>query len=442
MKKTHRQPTTRVTLLAGLAVASILVVMATIHDAHTPAVEPLAAVSAKGPGTSREHLAKTAEEMSARLAARPDDAVAVIRLSEALLRLQRVNNDQRAVTAAQEHLRAFLDVRPDHYEAGRLLAAVLLSQHKFGEAVAQANRLIARDPRDAWNYGALGDGYLELGDYDRAFEAFDRMGTLQPGPPAYARVAYALELKGDLAGAQQYMQRAADGTTPNDSESQAWHFVQLGSLLLQQGHLADATREFERALATFPAHPMATDGLARVRVAAGDLAGARQLYQEQLARTPTSDLAAVVGDLSAALGDSPMASRYHQMAEQIERGSWANGSRQPQVLARQLAERNRDPDTAVTLAEEAARRQRDIFTMDTLAWAYHKAGRTQDALKASAEALRTGTRDARLLYHAAEIRHASGDADAARELLRRIPSVDGISDVIVAAELKRLLRNS
>ena len=110
-------------------------------------------------------------------------------LSDALLRLQRVNNDGRAVITAETHLRRFLEARPSHYEARRMLAAVLLSQHRFGEAIAEANRTRAADPRDAWNYGAIGDGYMELGDYDRAFDAFDRMGQLAPGPSAYARTS-------------------------------------------------------------------------------------------------------------------------------------------------------------------------------------------------------------------------------------------------------------
>ena len=46
-----------------------------------------------------------------------------------------------------------------------MLAAVLLSQHRFRDAIAEANKAMAVDPRDAWNYGAAGDGYMELGDY-------------------------------------------------------------------------------------------------------------------------------------------------------------------------------------------------------------------------------------------------------------------------------------
>jgi tetratricopeptide (TPR) repeat protein len=376
--------------------------------------------------------------MTSRRTAHPEDGRAVVQLAGALVRLQRVNNDGRAVITAEQHLRAFLTRTPDHYEAQRMLAAVLLSQHRFREAVAQADRVRARDPRDAWNYGAMGDGYLELGDYDRAFDAFDRMGQLQPGPPAYARVAYGLELKGDVDGALDQMRKAAEGTTPNDPESQAWHFSQVASLLLEKGRLGDAKREFEHAAATFPNHPHAISGLAKIKIVEGDLAGARQMLQEQLARVPTPDLAATIGDLSRALGETEQAERYFAIAEQIERAGWGNGVRQPQALARFFAERDRSLEEAVRLAEEAVTMRTDIFTMDALAWAYFKVGRLAEARHASESARRTGSRDACLLYHAAAILAAAGDRRGALQALERIPAPDAVADVLISEGLKRL----
>ena len=431
---------TRWLVPSAAIVATAFVVVATIRDARQTAAAPVAAPAAvlRSEGTSRAQLAGTVSAMTSRLQAHPDDGVAVVRLADALLRLQRVNNDARAVTEAEDRLRKFLVVHPDHYESQRMLAAVLLAQHRFGAAVKQANKAQALDPRDAWNYGAQGDGYLELGDYPRAFEAFDTMGRIQPGPPAYARVAYALELQGDLDGALEYMQRAADGTSPNDSESQAWHYAQVGELWLQKGRLGDAKREFERAAATFPQHPFAHAGLARIKFVEGDLTGARLMFQTQLAQGPTADIAAIVGDLSAELGDTTSASQYYAMAEQIERSGWTAGLRQPDRLARFLAERGRNITEAVTLAEEAATSRRDIMTLDTLAWSYFKAGRLTDARRASDEALRLGTRDARLLYHAAAIVAASGDRNAAKVLLDRIPAPEAVADVLVARGIKAL----
>ena len=181
------------------------------------------------------------------------------------------------------------------------------------------------------------------------------MGQLQPGPPASARTAYALEIKGDLEGALDDMQRAAQGTSPNDAESQAWHFAQLGDLLVKLGRVPQARLEYERADATFPGHPMAIAGLARIKMLDGDLKGARLTLQSQLARTATPDLAMAVAELSLAMKDHAQADQYYQMAEQIERGAWGNGLRQPQVMARLLAEREGRAAEAVMLAEEAAR---------------------------------------------------------------------------------------
>jgi tetratricopeptide (TPR) repeat protein len=402
----------RVLFPVAAFVATAFMVVATRRDARQSAAaaveSPAPALPSSMPGTSRAELTSTVSQMTERLGAEPANASAVVSLANALIRLQRVNNDGRAVILAEEHLRTFLSKNPNHYDARRMLAAVLLSQHRFGDAIAEANKAMAIDSRDAWNYGAAGDGYMELGDYPRAFEAFDRMGQLQPGPPAYARTSYALEIKGDLDGALEYMRRAADGTSPNDAESQAWHYVQVGELLVQLGRGAEARREFERADATFPGHPMAIAGLARVKMIDGDLAGARLMLQTQLAKTPTPDLAIAVGELSEAVGEQVRADQYYQMAEHIERGAWGNGLKQPQVLARLLAERPGRAAEAVDLAEEAARGRADIATMDTLAWAYFKNGQLPEAQKASTQALRTGTRNARILCHAAEITSPRG----------------------------------
>jgi hypothetical protein len=95
------------------------------------------------------------------------------------------------------------------------------------------------------------------------------------------------------------------------------------------------------------------------------------------------------------------------MAEQIERAAWGNGLKQPQVLARILSERPGRAAEAVALAEEAARSRADIMTMDTLAWAYYQNGQIAEARRASRQALRTGTRNARIRCHAEVIASAS-----------------------------------
>jgi hypothetical protein len=61
-------------------------------------------------------------------------------------------------------------------------------------------------------------------------------------------------------------------------------------------------------------------------------------------------------------------------------------------------DRNLEPALALATQEYEARK--DIFTCDSLAWALFKNGRSAEAKKFMKEALRTGTKDARITQHA------------------------------------------
>jgi tetratricopeptide (TPR) repeat protein len=299
---------------------------------------------------------------------------------------------------------------------------VLLSQHRFAEAADVASMAIRTNDRDAWNYGVLGDAYVELGRYDEAFEAFDTMVGARPDAASYARVAYAHELQGRLDEALRHMEMAIEATSAHDPESIAWHYAQVGALLFQMGRVDAAATAFARADHAFPGHPYARAGLARVTAARGNYTRALVMYRALMDEAPTPELAAIVGDLLHRVGDPHEANAMYAHAELLEREGWALEEKQPAALARLLAERGRKIDEAVNLAEEAARDRRDIFTMDTLAWAYFQAGRLKDAREASRQAVRTGSMDHRIRCHAAAIErtartdHSRFDAHTAHTL--------------------------
>lgn len=361
-------------------------------------------------GTSRQDLDAAEQRARARLAADEADAPAAIRLAEVLLRKARVETNAGHAIEAERVLKTVLKAEPGEYSALKVLGAVYLSQHRFAEAADVAKRAIVVNGRDAWNYGVLGDASLELGQYEGAFEAFDTMVRLRPDAASYARVAYAHELQGRLGEALRHMQMAAEATGAHDPESLAWHHAQAGNILFQMGRIDAAFREFARAQHTFPGHPYARAGLARVAAARGDYARALGMYRALLEEGPTPELAATVGDLLARTGDTAGAEAMYAQAETFEREGWKSEEPQPGALARMLAERGRDVEEAVTLAEEAARGRSDIFTMDTLAWAYYQAGRFSEAQGASVQARRTGTADRRIVCHGAAIDEAFRDA--------------------------------
>jgi tetratricopeptide (TPR) repeat protein len=350
------------------------------------------------PPTSIEGLQQRITEMERRLREQPGDAAASVLLADALLRQQRATVDGRAANRAASILEDVLKREPGQYDALRLLGAVRLSRHQFRDALDIGRRARDARPDDAWNYGVIGDALLELGEYDDAYDAFDRMAALRPNADAYARISYARELRGDIAGALTVMQMAANATPAHDVEAKAWYVAHVGELYLQLVKPDDAEREFRHATFYFPDYPHAMIGLAKLKVARGDRSGAREDFLAQFKRTPTLDLAARIGDLFRAEGDAGQAERYYQLAEEL--AGPAIAQTEP-AFAMFLAERDRKLPEALRIAESVSAIRHDIFTDDALGWALYKAGRIPAACAAARRALRTGSGDPRIREHAA-----------------------------------------
>jgi tetratricopeptide (TPR) repeat protein len=384
-----------------LAVVAIATTALALRAARPDRNRPAAAAGASAPfaakATARGDLEKTIAAMSERLAATPTDSTAAVALADALLRQTRVTGNAGLAMRAESALKTVLADEPMDYPARRMLATVYLSQHRFRDAIREADRCLGQRSGDAWIYGVIGDARIELGEYDEAFDAFERMTALRPDAASYARASYARELQGDLDGALRLMTMAAAATAPQDAESLAWHHAQLGHLYLELGRLREARREYQHAGYIFPNHPFAIEGLARVAAAEGDYQSALAAIDAALAASPTPAAAAFAGDMLEALGRHDDAERHYALAE----AAWRVDAPEPSRLARFLAEHGRHLDEAVRLAESAGRH--DIFTDDALAWASYRSGDLDRARAAIAQALRTGTRDRDIRAHAAVI---------------------------------------
>ncbi len=96
---------------------------------------------------------------------------------------------------------------------------------------------------------------------------------------------------------------------------------------------------------------------------------------------------------------------------------------------------------ALELAERELEVRRDVYTRDVLAWALHKNGKSREALVPLAEALKLGTKDARLFFHAGMIHHAVGDTPNARAALERALATNPHFHVLQADVARRTLRD-
>jgi len=183
-------------------------------------------------------------------------------------------------------------------------------------------------------------------------------------------------------------------------------------LELRHGKLDDAERALRDGLNVVPNDPRLLAALARV-------AAARRQWRD-VVRYATragngADIATlgIAGDAEVALGDTAAArvwyARVARLAEQ-----------RPEPFNRQWTQfrldHHRDIPAVRALLETEIRTRPDVYGWDLLAWARYLDGDVSGASDASARALRMGTRDAVLFYHAGVIAAASGRTDDAERL--------------------------
>ena len=173
------------------------------------------------------------------------------------------------------------------------LALIRTSSAMRSAVRAPRERLL---PGSSRPYGVIGDALVELGRYDEAFAAFERMISLRPSLASYARVAYARELTGDRPGAIAAMKLALDAAA-GQPEPTAWTRVELAKLQLGPGRSGIARRNAEAALRTLPGYPSARLELARVEAAEGHLRSAIRDAQRAVDAVPTSQAVSLLADL-------------------------------------------------------------------------------------------------------------------------------------------------
>ena len=131
-------------------------------------------------------------------------------LASAYIQKVRETTDFSYLERAGSLLDAVLSEDPNEYEALRLKLEVELERHNFKRVAELAGRMTKSSPNDPWNFGALGDALIELGDYNAAADAYQRMIVLRPDLASYNRAAWFRFLAGDQPGAVMAMKAAIE----------------------------------------------------------------------------------------------------------------------------------------------------------------------------------------------------------------------------------------
>jgi tetratricopeptide (TPR) repeat protein len=355
-----------------------------------------------------------------RVAADPDDPLGYNRLAAALVQKARESGDVTYYGLAEQSVRRSLELVPrgvSAASASTTLTVIHLARHDFGAALRSAQRAIDLGTPDPAPHALAGDAFVELGDYAEARRAYSRLDGIIGARYPHASLAYLRFLHGDIDGAIDLMRRAVATLKGAGDEPRAWTEVQLGDLLFHRGRLAEADAAYRSALSTYAGYHRALAGLGRVRAAQGRDARAVDLYQRALAVIPLPEYAVALGDLYTRLGRAEDARKQYALVEYIGRLNALNRVIHNRELALFYADHGMKTAEAVDLARRELEVRHDVYTYDVLAWALYKSGRLSEARDAAREAMRLGTKDARVLFHAGMIHQALGDATQARRYL-------------------------
>ena len=378
-----------------------------------PVVPAGAAEAAFRPGNGT--VVDLISQLQARLRLNPQDARSFASLGIAYVQRARMDADPTFYPKAQGTLRRSLSLDPgENFDADVGMGTLTAARHNFSGALRWGERAVKLDPANGDVYGVIGDAQVELGRYAAAFRTFQTMVDTKPNVSSYARVSYARELQGDVAGAMRAMRAAlrAAGTDPD----RAWTEYQIGELDWNRGDVAGAARAYRRAEQFDPTYVPPLAGLAKVAWARGDVSDAIARYRDVVQRYPSSDYVTALGEAYQRAGRPALARRQFGLVRTIQRLFHANGVDVDLEFSLYESDHG-EPGPALHAAREEWGRRHAVNVADALAWALHVNGRDRGAERYSQRALHLGTHNALFEYHAGMIQLGLGNRDAARRLL-------------------------
>jgi tetratricopeptide (TPR) repeat protein len=390
-------------ILVAIAVAAFKLAR---HGSDSVDAKP----SHRFPSTATDARIRNAETI---ISISPSKAEGYNLLASAYLQKARETGDSAFNIRAEQSLDRSFELSPENLDALNLKASLLVSYHRFSEALDFARRAERIRPDNPDVYVAMTDALVELGQYQAAIASAQKLMDIRPDSLSYARASHLRALHGDTQGAIEAMSVALRAADPQRAESAAWCRVHLANQMINAGMVEEAEKQIDAALRVFPDYHLSLAAKGRVRALREDANGAIDYFLKAQARVPDFLSAVALGDLYSRLGRNEEARREYELAEAAEQ----TVAPSPQ-LALLWAERGERLDEAVEVMRKERAARSDIYTCDALAWALFRSGDIAEARRAIDEALRLKTRDARIHYHAGVIYNAVGKRRRALEHLR------------------------
>ncbi len=149
-------------------------------------------------------------QMQKRIEQNDSDQDAYAQLGLLFLQRVRSSGDAADYQRADQALSAALERDPQEVDALVGKGILALALHDFRGALPWAEQARAINPFRPDILGIMTDAHVELGEYEQAVAVLQEMVDLRPGLNSYSRMAYVRELYGDVDGAIDAMEMAAE----------------------------------------------------------------------------------------------------------------------------------------------------------------------------------------------------------------------------------------
>ena len=367
-----------------------------------------------------------ADQLFSTLKQNPDDVNASLKL--AALYIQEARETGNYVyydKAAMKYVNNVLKADAKNFDALVYKSLIYLSQHHFADGLDVAHQAQQINPYNAYVYGLMVDGSVEMGKYDSAVAYADKMNSIRPDLTSYSRISYLREIFGDYKGAIEAMTRAVEAGGRGDEHTE-WTRVQLAGLYEKVGDYTAAANLYNESLSMRPDYAYALAGLARVATAGGDYNKAIALYQKADSLISDNSMKEELVELYKITGDTKKADALSQeVIDELSANAQAGktdeaiGHYADRELAYAYLKVN-DTDKALEHAmQEYNRRPENIDVNETVAWVYYNKGEYAKALPYLKVALKTNSKNPVLLSRAGLIYFKAGEKDLAKTMLNR-----------------------
>jgi tetratricopeptide (TPR) repeat protein len=357
-------------------------------------------------------------------------------LAMALVRKERETADASFLNLAESAIARSLQLESANFGARRARVALRLRQHRYEDALEEAEALRKQRPDDNPIYGFISEAQIALGDYAEAERAVQRMLDLRSvNGPGYESGAIVRELIGFPDPAIEWWNSALHLVSDRDQEERAYIYSQIARVYRETGKYDVGVQSAQQALQLAPGYPAALFELGRLRIEQKQPKAAIELLRARMEKGQDLESLYWLGAAQEAGGDPAAAATYGSFEKQA-RAAAKSPVNANALLIRYLAEHGKAAD-AIAIARESLERRHDLFTCQSYAVALARAGQPAEAFEQIRKALEPGLLDATLFFDAGLIAKQNKDSVAAAAYFRRAFEISTVGPVSTAA-LKQL----